>query len=110
MLKRTLLIMLLSPGLAGAAESTDKVSVNLAGVGARTCAYWLSDQTRKAEGTVWIYGFWSGLNYVAAASDQDQSKASGAAMVAAVETACKHDPTRVLASAAWSAYLDLDKK
>src|SRR6267378_7242463 len=83
MLKQTLLWMLLSTTAAAeAAEGTNKLSVNLAGVGARTCAYWLSDKDRKSEGTVWIYGFWSSLNYVAAASEQKQSQASSGAMIA----------------------------
>jgi hypothetical protein len=109
MLKRTLLVMLLSTAVADAAKA-DKLSVDLAGVGSKTCAYWLSGQSQKSEGTVWIYGFWSGLNYVAAASDQDQSKATSAAMIAAVEDACRRDPSQILASAAWSAYIELNKK
>src|SRR5256885_2237986 len=63
MLKWGLLILLLSTAAAEAVESSDKLSVNLAGAGSRTCAYWLSSPSHKAEGTVWIYGFWSGLNY-----------------------------------------------
>jgi hypothetical protein len=110
MLKRTLLMMLLSSAAADAAESTDKLSVDIAGVGSKTCGYWLSGQDHKLEGTVWIYGFWSGLNYVAAASQQDQSKATSAAMLAAVEKLCRREPSRVLASAAWSAYIDLNEK
>jgi hypothetical protein len=110
MLKQGLLILLLSTATADAAENPDKLSVNLAGAGRRTCAYWLSSQPHKVEGTVWIYGFWSGLNYVAAASEQDQSKATSAALVAAVEETCRRDPSRVLAVAAWSAYVDLNKK
>jgi hypothetical protein len=109
MLIRILLLILLSTAAAAASEETTRLSINLAGVGTRTCAYWLSDNGHKSEGTVWIYGFWSGLNYVAAASEQDQSKASSAAMIAAVEKACRRDPSRVLAAAAWSAYIDLNK-
>jgi hypothetical protein len=110
MLKRGLLILLLSTAGADAAESMNKLSVNLAGAGGKTCAYWFSSQSHKAEGTVWIYGFWSGLNYVAAASEQDQAKTTSAAMVTAVEEACRRDPSRVLASAAWSAYIGLESK
>jgi hypothetical protein len=110
MLKQTLLWMLLSTTAAAeAAGGTNKLSVNLAGVGARTCAYWLSDKDRKSEGTVWIYGFWSSLNYVAAASEQKQSQASSGAMIAAVEKLCRREPSRVLAAAAWSAYIDLNE-
>jgi hypothetical protein len=110
MLKRGLLILLLSTAAADASGSMDKLSVNLAGAGSRTCAYWLSSQHHKAEGTVWIYGFWSGLNYVAAASEQEQSKTTGPAMITVVEEACRRDPARVLASAAWSAYVGSNKK
>jgi hypothetical protein len=109
MLKRTLVVLLLSTAAAAGSESADKLSVNLAGAGGRTCASWLSSQDRKSEGTVWIYGFWSGLNYVAAASEQDQSKATSAAMVAAVESVCRRDLSRLLAAAAWSAYIALNK-
>ena len=104
MLMRILLVILLSTvtakhAAAASIESKDKLSVNLAGVGTKTCAYWLSSQEHKSEGLVWIYGFWSGLNYVAAASQQDQSKATSNAMIAAVETVCKREPSRILAAA-----------
>src|SRR3979490_2670538 len=86
-----------------------KVRVDMVGIGGMSCTHWRSTQEHRAEGTVWIYGFWTGLNYVAAASDQDQSKASSAAMIAAVEKAGRPAPWGVLAAAAWSAYLDLNK-
>jgi hypothetical protein len=115
MLMRILLVILLSTvtakhAAAAAIESKDKLSVNLAGIGTKTCAYWLSSQEHKSEGTIWIYGFWSGLNYVAAASQQDQSKATSNAMIAAVETVCKREPSRILGAAAWSAYIDLNRQ
>jgi hypothetical protein len=115
MLMRILLVILLSTvtakhTAAAAIESEDKLSVNLAGVGTKTCAYWLSSQQHKSEGVVWIYGFWSGLNYVAAASQQDQSKATSNATIAAVETVCKREPSRILAAVVWSAYIDLNRQ
>ncbi|MGZ5874599.1 MAG: hypothetical protein ACXWKP_21070 [Bradyrhizobium sp.] len=106
---RILLLLLSTPAVA-ASEETDKLSVDLTGVGSRTCAYWLSSQDHKSEGTVWIYGFWSGLNYVAAASGQSQAKASSAVMIAAVERECRREPSGVLAAAAWSAYVDFNKQ
>jgi hypothetical protein len=112
MLKRISLVILLSTAAAAAiaADGANQIAVNLAGIGAKPCAYWLSGPSRTSEGSVWIYGFWSGLNYVAAASEQDQSKATGAEMIATVERLCRREPSRVLASAAWSAYIDLNKK
>ena len=109
MLKQTLLLILLSTAVPAAAEA-DPVAVDLTGIGSKTCAYWLSGQGHQSEGAVWIYGFWSGLNYVAAASEQDQSKATGVAMIAAVDRLCRRDPSRVLAAAAWSAYIGLQQK
>jgi hypothetical protein len=111
MLKSIPLVILLSTAATAAiaAGGADQVAVNLAGIGMKPCAYWLSGPSHTSEGTVWIYGFWSGLNYVAAASEQDQSKATGAEMIATVERLCRREPSRVLASAAWLAYIDLNK-
>ena len=113
MIKQAFLLILLSAAVpaAGAAQDADRLAaVTLAGIGGKSCAYWLSSQGHQSEGSVWLYGFWSGLNYVAAASEQDQSKAGSDAMLAAVEKLCRREPSRVLASAAWSIYIDLNKQ
>jgi hypothetical protein len=85
-----------------------KVSVNLMGIGGMSCAHWQSTQALRLEGTIWIYGFWTGLNYVAAASGQPESKADTAAVLAEVKKTCAQRPSQVLASAVWTAYLDLN--
>ena len=112
MLTRIILILLLSTCAAVAKSAEDaatdpaaQLSVNLVGVGNKTCSDWLSSPGRKLEGAVWIYGFWSGLNYVAAASEQKQHRASSADIIEAVEKVCRRGPSQILASAAWSAYL-----
>ena len=51
------------------------------GIGAKSCAHWRSTQEHLLEGTVWIYGFWTGLTSVAAASDQSEVKIDMAAIV-----------------------------
>ena len=96
--------------IATSAAQADEASIKLAGIGSRTCSYWLSNQDHRLEGTVWIYGFWSGLNYVAVSSQQDQPKTDSAAMVAAVEAACRAQPSRILATAAWAAYIDSNQQ
>ncbi len=101
-----LLLAFVTTGTAGAEEA----SINLSGIGSRTCAYWLSSRDHRLEGTVWIYGFWSGLNYVAASSEQDQPKTRGPAMIAAVESACKGKSSLILASAAWAAYIESNQR
>src|SRR4051812_1160233 len=111
MLKLLSLLIPLSITIAAAgAVRAEDTSIELAGIGSRTCAYWLSARDHKSEGTVWIYGFWSGLNYVAVPSQKEQPKAPTAAMIAAVEAVCRREPSRVLASAVWSAYIDLNQK
>jgi hypothetical protein len=109
MLRRTALIFLLSILAARAEGASDDASVNLAGIGTKSCSYWLAGRAHRSEGAVWIYGFWSGLNYVAVASEQKQSNATSSEMIAAVEKLCRRDPTDLLASAVWSAYIDSSK-
>jgi hypothetical protein len=100
------LSLLSSPSVAG----ETKVSVQLIGIGAMTCAHWRSTAASRAEGTVWIFGFWSGLNYVAAASGQAQATSEEKMVIAEVVRVCATDPSQVLASAAWAAYLNLAEK
>ena len=76
-----------------------KVSVDMMGIGGMSCAHWRSTQEHLLEGTVWIYGFWTGLNYVAAASDRPQAKIDVAAIVAEVEKTCAQQTSQTLASA-----------
>jgi hypothetical protein len=82
-----------------------KVSVDMIGIGGMSCAHWRSTHEHLLEGTVWIYGFWTGLNYVAAASGQTQAKIDITAIVAAVEKTCARQTSQTLASAVWSTYL-----
>jgi hypothetical protein len=88
----------------------DKVSVDMMGIGAMSCAHWRSTPALRLEGTIWIYGFWTGLNYVAAASGQTETKIDTAAAMVEVKKACAQRPSQVLASAVWTAYLDLNKR
>jgi hypothetical protein len=81
------------------------ITVDMIGIGSMSCAYWRSTQEHRLEGTIWIYGFWTGLNYVAAASDQKQVKIDAAAIVSEVEKTCAHQTSQTLASAVWTTYL-----
>jgi len=87
-----------------------KVSVGMTGIGGMSCAHWRSTKEHLSEGTIWIYGFWTGLNYAAAASDQAQSGTDTAAIVAEVKKTCARLPSQVLASAVWTTYLDFNKR
>jgi len=82
-----------------------RVSVDMMGIGGMSCAHWRSTDEHQLEGTVWIHGFWTGLNYVAAASGQTQPKISMSSIVAEVEKACARKASQTLASAVWTTYL-----
>jgi hypothetical protein len=84
--------------------------LDMMGIGGMSCAHWQSTQALRLEGTIWIYGFWTGLNYVAAASGQTESKVDTAAVLVEVKKTCAQRPSQVLASAVWTAYLDLNKR
>ena len=107
MIKRVLVAVpvFAAPVYPVSAQGT-KVSVDMIGIGRMSCADWRSTPAHRLEGTIWIYGFWTGLNYVAAASDQTQTKIDVAAIVAQVEKACAQHTSQTLASAAWTAYLE----
>jgi hypothetical protein len=106
MIKRALLAALIFAAPACPVSAQDaKVSVDMIGIGGMTCAHWRSTQQHRLEGTIWIYGFWTGLNYVAAASDQTQAKINVAAIVTEVEKTCAQQTSQTLASAVWTTYL-----
>jgi hypothetical protein len=110
MIKRVFLAALVfaSPPCIVSAQDAD-VSVDMIGAGAMSCARWRSTQQHQSEGTVWIYGFWTGLNYVAAASDQGQAIIDEAAIVAEVKKTCAGLTSQTLASAVWTTYLRTEK-
>src|ERR1700750_1765950 len=106
MIKRILFAVLVFAAPVWAVSAQDaKVSVDMIGIGGMSCAHWRSKKEHLLEVTVWIYGFWTGLNYVAAASDQAQAKIDMAAIVPAVEKTCAEQTLKPLASAVWITYL-----
>ena len=106
MINRVLIAALVfaAPVCLVSAQDT-KVSVDMIGIGRMSCAHWRSTQAHRLEGTIWIYGFRTGLNYVAAASDQTQAK-TDEAIAAQVEKICAEQTSQPLASAVWTAYLE----
>jgi hypothetical protein len=107
MIKRVLIAALVFAAPACLVSAQDaRVSVDMIGIGSMSCAHWRSTQEHRLEGTIWIYGFWTGLNYVAAASDQAQAKIDVAAIVVQVEKTCDQQTSQTLASAVWTTYLE----
>src|SRR3982074_1114780 len=65
MIKRVLFAVLVFAAPVWPVSAQDaKVSVDMIGIGGMSCAHWRSTKEHLLEGTVWIYGFWTGLNYV----------------------------------------------
>ena len=110
MIKPVLLALVCAAPVCLSSAQDAKVSVDMMGIGGMSCAHWRSTQEHLLEGTVWIYGFWTGLNYVAVASGQTETKVDTAAVVVEVKKTCAQRPSQVLASAVWTAYLDLNKR
>ena len=84
-------------------------NVDMIGIGSMSCSHWRATKEHLSQGTVWIYGFWTGLNYVAAASDQIQAKIEPAEIGNEVEKACARQPSQTLGSAVWTTYLESKK-
>ena len=83
MIKRVLIAALVFAAPVYLVSAQDaRVSVDMIGIGGMNCTHWRSTQAHRLEGTTWIYGFWTGLNYVAAASEQSQAKIDVAAIAA----------------------------
>ena len=110
MIKRALFLALVvsCPSRLLSAQDAN-VSVDMIGIGSMSCAHWRSTQEHRLEGTVWIYGFWTGLNYVAAASGQTQAKIDAAEISAKVEKTCALGSSQTLASAAWTTYIEVKR-
>jgi hypothetical protein len=106
MMKRSLFASIVFGASVCLASAQDaKVSVEMIGIGSMSCAHWRSTEEHLLEGTVWTHGFWTGLNYVAAASGQTQPKISVPSVIAQVEKACVRKTSQTLASVVWTTYL-----
>ena len=108
MMKRFLFAAIVSavPVCMVSAQDAEEVSVDMIGIGSMSCAHWRSTKEHVLEGTVWIYGFWTGLNYVAAASGQSPAKINMSAMLVEVEKTCAEQTSQTFsASAVWTTYL-----
>lgn len=108
MLKSALIAALFCAAAAPALAT--EVTVSMAGIGSKSCAYWQSTKQLHAEGTAWVHGFWTGLNYVAAASEQSQADLDATSIILEVDKTCAQKPSQVLATAVWATFINNVKK
>lgn len=93
---------------ATSAISADQVMI--AGIGSKSCTHWKSTPGLKAEGEKWALGFWSGLNYVAAATkQQNQLIIDPQRMLDEIEKMCAERPSQSLADTVWITFLTLNE-
>jgi hypothetical protein len=96
--------------LAALANNAPSQQIMLAGIGGKSCSHWNSTPETKSEGEKWALGFWSGLNYVAAATkSQNQLVMDPEAMLIEIEKTCAKGNGGSLADAIWITFLTLNK-
>ena|ERR1700691_3244290 len=94
---------------ANSAFTEEVVPVRITGMGRMSCAHWQSTSARLSEGGVWLYGFWTALNYVAATNKLVESKIDAEAIMAEVQKTCASRPSQDVATAAWKTWGELTK-
>jgi hypothetical protein len=85
-------------------------AVWLSGIGSMSCAHWRSTAASRNEGMVWVLGFWTALNYVAAVEGVSQSKIDSETILAEVSKTCGKGLSKTLATAAWETFVALTKR
>jgi hypothetical protein len=109
MLHGTVLALVFALALMQSVEARgSRVRIHILGMGAERCDIISSERINREDVIRWVEGFWSGLNYVAAASDQKQSVVDPDVMMAEIEKVCRQKSSQILASAAWTAFLRLN--
>src|ERR1700681_90782 len=108
-MKLTPLALVLFAAL-GATDAMGADPVMIAGIGSKSCAYWSSTPALQSEGEKWALGFWSGLNYVAAVTkQQNQLIIDPQEMLVQIEKMCSQRPSQSLADTVWITFLTLNR-
>jgi hypothetical protein len=113
MLRPTILALVLAQSLAlvqSVEAQGSRVRIHIMGMGTERCDIINSERIKREDVIRWVEGFWSGLNYVAAASDQKQSVVDANVMMAEMEKVCRQKSSQILASAVWTAFLRLNER
>ena len=108
MLKPAVIFLVISAS-AYSASAQEGRSVQMFGIGLKTCSYWQATKTSISEGQVWIYGFWSALN-LAIEGHRVGAGIDGTDIVAAVKKTCDARPSTTLYQAAVATFEDMAGK
>ena len=83
-------------GLSAAESQTETYSV---GIGRLSCAYWVSNSQREAEGRSWALGFWTAYNAVNEFSHTVGANTDTEVILGEVRKICVAEPSLGLADA-----------
>jgi hypothetical protein len=103
--RATMAILIWGTALAPAfAEDAGALTL---GIGMQSCAYWQSSPGRQAEGTVWIYGFWTAANHANEQNHKVGRYTDTAGKIAEVKKTCDARPSMLLVDAVAETYSEM---
>jgi len=108
MLRPAVMFLMISACSVAASAEEDR-SVQMFGIGLKTCSQWRASKASISEGQVWIYGFWSALN-LAIEGHRVGAGVDGLDIVAAVKKACDAHPSTALYQAVASTFEEMAGK
>jgi hypothetical protein len=108
MLKSAVMFLFVAACSCSAAAEEGR-SVQMFGIGLKTCSHWRATQSSINEGQVWIYGFWSALN-LAIDGHSVGAGIDGPEIIAAVKKACDARPSTTLYQAAATTFEEMAGK
>jgi hypothetical protein len=74
-------------------------SVQMFGLGTRSCAHWLSTPSRQIEGSAWLLGYWTGVNAVNDKNHLVGKDTDGEAIIAEARKICAAEPSTQMVDA-----------
>ena len=91
-------------GLFGEVRARDNDTVQVVGIGWRSCASWLENTANRSAGGHWIGGFWTGLNVFNPRDRSVGHTVNAEGIFSEVEKVCREHPSMPIATAARQVY------
>ena len=107
MISRTIFVVL---GWAAFSPACAEEGALTVGIGRESCAYWQSSPSRRSEGAVWIYGFWTAYNHANEQNRMVGRHTDALGKVAEVKKTCDARPSMLLVDATAHTYWEMAKR
>jgi hypothetical protein len=90
----------------------DDVEVRTFGIGRQSCASWLMDFQSEQEGSAWILGYWSGINYSDAMAGRRAvgESTDGPGVLGEMKKRCRERPAENMQSELINLFIELRAK